>query len=533
MIDEGFDIAVADDEEWVRRGLVSKLSKSGLPFRTIREFAEGGSFLQCIEGGKHFDILLCDIRMPGVDGLSLTAQVRTRLPDLQVIIVSGYGEFEYAKRAIQAGVSEYLLKPVDNVELFMSLKSCMEAITISRRNSEHLNYLQMIERENRARRRLGGGESAGDSAESLALGELFPSYGKASTQFICACFRCPRLKEEDLHDRINRMEEQYLEKAGVENSVFYSWAPEEYVLLFLALEPLDRIREFADAAAQKIQEGRCGIFGTGVLHTTDAAIQTTGVAAGLSAVRDNPEQAVTEALTLMKYRVLMQSPALICAADVSGRNDSWTIPGHHISALRHSLSEGDERALGAVLETIEAEMAGLQLSYRCLENAYLQLLIPVNEARPSAGGESVLFIRDAYKFGSLKALFVFVKDTYIAGIKITDPAAVRGKAGLIRNIAADIDEHFNEYLTLENFAAGYSINTSYLSLLFKEVMGVHFQEYIAAVRIRKAKEYLASGRYKIAEVAEKTGYSNRFYFSRAFKKIEGLSPSEFMNMAVK
>ncbi|GHV91693.1 hypothetical protein AGMMS50268_21960 [Spirochaetia bacterium] len=511
MIDEGFDIVVVDDEEWVRRGLVSKLSKSGLPFRTIREFAEGESFLQYIEAGGAPDLLLCDIRMPGLDGLSLSAQARVRLPNLRVIIVSGYGEFEYAKRAIQAGVSEYLLKPVDDVELFMALKSCMEAITVSRRNSEHLSYLQTIERENRARRCLGGGAALGDSADTLDLRELFPAYGKASSQFICACFRLPQIREKDFHDLIKRAEGQYLDKAAVENLVFYSWAPEEQVLLFLALEPLDKIREFANSAARKLREGEGGV-------------SCANAAAGLSVVRDNPEQAVAEALTLMKHRVLLHGPALICAVDISGRDDSWTIPGHHISALRHGLAEGDERALGAVLNTIEAEMTALRLSYRCLENAYLQLLMPVNEA---------LFMRDAYKFDSLASLFAFVKDTYAACIKMSDPAAVRGKAGIIRDIAADIDEHFNEYLSLEYFAAAYSINTSYLSLLFKEVMGVHFQEYIAAVRIRKAREYLASGRYKIAEVAEKTGYTNRFYFSRAFKKIEGLTPTEFMNRAVK
>jgi two-component system response regulator YesN len=64
-------------------------------------------------------------------------------------------------------------------------------------------------------------------------------------------------------------------------------------------------------------------------------------------------------------------------------------------------------------------------------------------------------------------------------------------------------------------------------------MGVNFQEYLSNTRIGNAKKLLASGRYKIGEVAEKAGYTNRFYFSKAFKKIEGLTPSEFINRTAK
>jgi two-component system response regulator YesN len=147
----------------------------------------------------------------------------------------------------------------------------------------------------------------------------------------------------------------------------------------------------------------------------------------------------------------------------------------------------------------------------------------LNELRPAAA-----LCKDAYKFGTIKGLFNFVKEAYLGHLRKSTETSPGGKSSVIRNIAANIDEHFNEYLTLDLFAASYDINPSYLSLLFKEVIGVNFQEYLSRVRMRKAKEFLASGRFKVGEVAEKTGYTNRFYFSKAFKKIEGLTPSEFM-----
>jgi two-component system response regulator YesN len=453
--------------------------------------------------------MICDIKMPGVDGLSLSTIIRKRLPDLRIIIGSGYGEFEYAKRAIQVGVSEYLLKPIDNTELYVALRSCMDSISLFRQNGERLSYLQMVERQNRARCRLG---HAGEGDEG-DWSDLFPDYRNGSARFICAYFRLPQMGEADFHDLVNQAGPGYLDQKTIDNSVLYSCTAEEYVLLFLSAGFSDRIKAFASALAPRIR--------------------SLGGLAGLSGMQENPDRAVIEALELMKHGVLLKHSGLICPGDIAGKDEGYRVAGHHLSALRHALEEGNEKALVPVLNTIKEEMDTRLLSYRCLENAYLQILLPANEILSAAEQESKLFIRDAYKFVSLGELFDFIRESYRLCLAINGRALAKGKATIVQDIAHSIDEHFNEYLTLDYFATAYNINASYLSFLFKEVMGVHFQEYLSSVRIRKAKDYLASGRYSIAKVAEKAGYTNRFYFSRAFKKIEGLTPTEFMNTAAK
>jgi two-component system response regulator YesN len=123
-------------------------------------------------------------------------------------------------------------------------------------------------------------------------------------------------------------------------------------------------------------------------------------------------------------------------------------------------------------------------------------------------------IKDVYKFNSLKTMLAFIRDSYtlcmaVAARDLNRPGPI-GKAAVIRDIAASINDNYGEYLTLEILAANYGMNPSYLSLLFKEVMGVNFQEYLSRVRIRSAKKFLASGKFKIGEVAEKTGFNSRF-----------------------
>ncbi|MDR1565917.1 MAG: response regulator [Treponema sp.] len=86
MVDESFEIVIVDDEEWVRKGLISKLQKSGLPIRVLKDFADGESVLEYIEEDGRPDIILCDISMPGLDGLTLASKARFLLPNAQVII---------------------------------------------------------------------------------------------------------------------------------------------------------------------------------------------------------------------------------------------------------------------------------------------------------------------------------------------------------------------------------------------------------------------------------------------------------------
>jgi hypothetical protein len=120
----------------------------------------------------------------------------------------------------------------------------------------------------------------------------------------------------------------------------------------------------------------------------------------------------------MKYRTLMDEPVLICPKDAAGREENYRISGHYLSALAHALEEGNEKILLSVLETIESEINSLGLSYPCLENAYLRLLMHINSLWDSGGTEhgenrkSPPLVKDAYKLGSPKSLFAFLKDLY-------------------------------------------------------------------------------------------------------------------------
>lgn len=111
-----YKIFLADDEIWETMGLKKLLEKTGLPIQVLGEAENGIVALEQIVEKKP-DILITDIRMPGINGLELIQKIRERELNIEIIVLSGYAEFDYAQTAMRWGVKDYLLKPVEQKEL--------------------------------------------------------------------------------------------------------------------------------------------------------------------------------------------------------------------------------------------------------------------------------------------------------------------------------------------------------------------------------------------------------------------------------
>lgn len=107
-----YRVFIADDEIWIVMGLKKLIERSGEPFEVVGEANNGVVALEEIDRLKP-DVVISDIRMPGLNGLELMERLTERAPDVKVIFISGYAEFEYAQKALQMGAVDYLLKPVE------------------------------------------------------------------------------------------------------------------------------------------------------------------------------------------------------------------------------------------------------------------------------------------------------------------------------------------------------------------------------------------------------------------------------------
>ena len=119
-----YTMLVADDEKWIRERIISSINWAKIGVSIKGEAAEGEEALELCRKIKP-DIILTDIRMPGINGLDFLKTLNEEGSKAKVIIISGYGDFEYAQRAIKLGVLDYILKPVENTELVNIVKKCI------------------------------------------------------------------------------------------------------------------------------------------------------------------------------------------------------------------------------------------------------------------------------------------------------------------------------------------------------------------------------------------------------------------------
>lgn len=118
------DILVVDDEKWIRKGIMSKIYKSGLGIEQVYEATDGMNAIKVIDKHKP-SIVLTDIVMPKMDGLELMEYTIQRYNDIKFIIISGYSEFEYAQKALNLGAKGYILKPITEEALFSTLDKAL------------------------------------------------------------------------------------------------------------------------------------------------------------------------------------------------------------------------------------------------------------------------------------------------------------------------------------------------------------------------------------------------------------------------
>ena len=122
-----YSLIIVDDEDITRMAINSYLQKTQPDFKVEGTFANGSDAMNFLKNHP-VNIVITDIRMPGIDGLKLTEYVSEQYPSTIILIVSGYGEFEYARKAMRYGVSNYLLKPLDFSELSSSLANAKERL---------------------------------------------------------------------------------------------------------------------------------------------------------------------------------------------------------------------------------------------------------------------------------------------------------------------------------------------------------------------------------------------------------------------
>lgn len=516
------------DDEGIEREALRMIVRRHVPEVTVLEEAANGR--EAIEKAERLrpDIITMDIKMPGIDGLEAVREIRTILPDAQVIVVSAYDTFDYARQALSLGVREYVLKPSKPEEMVAALRRALDAVAHKRRQRRQL--LELKERYYRVLPLVETELVASvifDQVQEITMEELSELLGVRIDAGYAVVLRLWGEEAERLD-------------AAAKWNVYTAVKGQAKRLLRCLVGPMIgwHLPLFVLLDADRRQKGLSGkahaaVFVRRLLDRLAAQEVTRAVRvfagvgrayASLEGLRTSYHEA------LLASRDVLAKPAAVrmyedLEADASVRIPPLEKEKALLEAVRRRDAEASRALLTSIFDEVEASSGGDAEAIRRYAIELFAVLTRATESEgPSVspfecfeGAATVADIRE-----TAHALLM-QRVNRVAGV---DAALARGR-DLIHQAKAFIDTHFHDDLHLETVANRVHLSPYYFSKLFKERVGLTFIDYLTQVRIERAKQLLLTSARSVKEICFEVGYHDPNYFSRVFKKATGLTPTEF------
>ncbi|WP_159887616.1 response regulator [Paenibacillus puerhi] len=514
-----FKVLLVDDEVFVRKGLQHLIDWEALGYTVVDEAENGEEALSIIESTNP-DLVVTDIRMPVLDGLDLIRSVKDKqVHDPTFIIISGYHDFKYAQQALRYGVHDYILKPIDEMELQTTL--CQLKDGLGKKKLARLNKEKHV--------------------SGSILGTLLQT----------------PLTEEDVH--------QLAASLNLTAS-----APLTYIIVEVhagqAIAELGnaeaRISEALTAAglpegSVPVYEQRPGVYGI-LLNNGWAAAAEGRSQDDLRQLHDKLEKALGGPVTLFagksvdRIRDVRESYATANEAmrhkyaefgevvvDYEQVRDKalhmLDMDSDLYRRLMDQLEENDAEAFAQTIDDVFQQFSHRRFAPNAVSNAISRCIIGalhvIREMEGKDGDLDTLsdmleWQQRSLSATQLKALFVrFMTETAAYMERLRKEQTKGG----IEKIKKYIETHYTENMSLKSIAAKFYMNPVYLGQLFRKTYHVYFNDFLLNLRIQEAKRLLRQTDLRMYEVAGKVGFQNADYFVTQFEKLEKLTPTEYRN----
>ena len=509
-----YTILVADDEAIIRQGIKVLFDYEALGFTICGEAADGDQTLAQIRALQP-DVVLMDIRMPGMTGLEVIRQARAEGYQGKVIIISSYSDFKYAQEAIRHGVQYYITKPLDEDELEQVLLGFKESFDRERQAQDASEQYRRKARAAIVRELLlGQGELTLSSAAEISL--LADGYQ------VVICEKYSQRTPGGLPDfgqllRVNNQDSRAFDCVSLDGLEVTLLKGEAALQKFQVL--LQCFDGEGSAPQRQQLEGVFLCFGRPVKSMSQIALS---YAQALHA-RSRRFFCAQEQHTL-GYDAL---PARLDAAPLLNKALLEEYAQRLLNYVQTFNRNKMAQTLGQLqsrLYTAPDSIASIKLFFTDL---HLQIKEQMNRLYP---GNSIPFYSNAQLIRTIdEADFLYEIIRFLAQRFETMMSSIgtSSRDSVLDDILHYIDHNYTQNITLENIAPLFGYNHSYLGKIFSKKTGQSFNSYVDHVRIEQAKRLLLQDDSKVYTVAERVGYKNVDYFHIKFKKYVGQSPAEF------
>ena len=538
-------IFLAEDEVVVRETIKRMIPWEELGFELVGEAADGEMALPLLIRQQP-DLLITDIKMPFMDGLTLARLAKKEIPGLKVVILSGYDDFNYAKQAIGIGVEDYLLKPITKNALIERLSEIRSRYEHEKTQKE---YYEKFQREMQAYEK----NSSRDFFEALVGGsmdmmEVYKRAEKLGLDIVAEAYNVLIFTmncDEDFsgqRDEYSSWEAESLELlenffAGHSSAMLFRSNIFSYGVLLKGQR--ETIEENTRACVDEIrkilsrQDGRREWFlavGQSVerLSQIQKSYHTASRAFSQRYLYDENILYYDEMETMEHPggQAETEDNAYLQKVDVNALN-----PAILQKFLSNGLQEEIENFVKDYFYAIGQEpMESLVFRNYVILNVRFSVIsfikglgCDTNEME-SADTEEVL----AESGKNMESAIAYAKKMISQAIEIRDQNSGNKNRSILKTAVDFIDSHYmDEEISLNTVANVANVSSNHFSALFSQNMGQTFIEYLTTLRMNKAKELLRCTGMRSSEIAGEIGYKDAHYFSYLFKKTQGMTPSDY------
>lgn len=532
-------VFLVEDEMVIRRGIKNSIDWEKEGYIFCGEASDGELAYPMIIKEKP-DILITDIRMPFMDGLELCKLVKKELPNIKILILSGYDEFDYAKEAIRLGVTEYLLKPISSGKLLEALNGVSESIRREKEDKDLVRKYMEEMRDNTEHEKqkffeqmIAGNLSMADALETGKKYEMNLSAG----MYNLLLFRFTLGKENRKSGELLGEAEYAIEKLTerLEYVFEFQRGVEGWAFLLMA-DNEEQMSERVKELSKDLEE---------IMKNYSTIAYFGGIGQPVARLREL-EESFREAERALAARFTMELNRIISVEDIRMAQNVDTLDDIEITSfgeiektrtmLEKFLNNGTEDEIDEFVDVYinelpEENLKSVLMRQYIIMDAYIVMMsfcekIEGIEGEMQAQSEE---LKNSMKtIQTLEEIKNYIRMLLKKIIGVRDTISGRRYSDIIEIAKDQIRKtYMSDEISLNTIAAEVGMSPSYFSSIFSKEMGKTFVEYLTEIRMDRAKELLMCSSMKTSEIGYEVGYKDPHYFSYIFKKTQNCTPKEF------
>lgn len=515
-----FRVVIVDDEPSVLEGLRLFVDWTREGFEIVGEASDGRAAFPIIRE-NHPDLVICDIRMPGLSGLELLEKVKASgVTTPKFVMLSGYSDFTYARKALELGAAGYLTKPLDSDELSAELSRIANII-----RNEQKNNFDSIEMIRYAANQVYNDILSGKHTERLARkAEFIYGIPEVSSVRIVRFVTEPKsdsaiISPDVVYDFLTNTTE-----VENENCIFYNGNGVYVIILHKGMKFFSAVKDL---------ERRFSVYDTipGTEHAFWVFISAASDRDILKGICDCDRQTDL----LHTFCMLHPENRVLCHESFREKNSSESdleavLPEQSFNKVIAAIQGNDSGAIEPAVEAFFADLIKMARKEPLFSICLYRLADVVRKAASAYGveaGKLILDFTNAVSARSPKCkelALTMCRHVFRRINSHNDKPIVQLENEILDYIKAGFRK---SNLSIQSIADAFSIPTPIISKIVKKKTGHKFNDYVNYLRIEHAKTLFATEDMKITAVCEQAGYSDYGYFTKKFKELTGVLPSEY------